>query len=57
MTKRITYKATLCNSAGELDFISAADLETLTRHLGKKLVAREWTLAEGDTIIIVEVVR
>jgi translation initiation factor IF-1 len=42
----------LSNSAGELDMISADDLETLARHLGKRLINKVWLLDEGDTIKI-----
>jgi hypothetical protein len=49
-TVRTTYQARLCNSAGELDYISADDLETLGRQLGKRLASGTWLLAEGDTI-------
>jgi hypothetical protein len=52
MMSKKTYRAILCNSAGELDMISAADIETLQRHLGKRLVTQEWLLADGDTITI-----
>jgi hypothetical protein len=51
-TTRTTYRATLCNPAGELDMISADDLETLARHLGKRLVSQTWLLADGDVIVI-----
>jgi hypothetical protein len=50
--KRTTYRAALCTSAGELDMISADDLETLQRQLGKRLVTQNWLLADGDTITI-----
>ena len=49
---RITYRAALCNSAGELDFISADNLETLARQLGKRLVNKDWMLDDGDTITV-----
>jgi hypothetical protein len=46
------YIARLCNNAGELDFVSADSIRTLARHLGKRLIAQEWLLADGDTIHI-----
>ena len=49
--KQTTYKASLCNSAGELDSVSADNLKTLTHELIDHLYT-EWTLTEGDTIII-----
>ena len=52
---RITYRAALRTSTGELDSISADDLETLARHLGKRLVAKDWLLSDGDTIYITRV--
>ena len=52
MNRKNTYRAILCNSAGELDFISAANLETLARSLGRRLIRGSWTLAEDDTIRI-----
>lgn len=52
IAKRTTYRASLCNSAGELDYFTAEDLETLARHLGKRLLDKSWLLQDGDTISI-----
>jgi hypothetical protein len=50
---RTTYRAILCNSAGdELDFVSAVDLEILAQQLGKRLIDKTWLLAEDDVITI-----
>jgi len=53
MAKTI-YRATLCNSAGELDMFTANSIEDLQRQLGKRLLqpGSTWILADGDTIII-----
>ena len=52
MKTRTTFRAYLGNSAGPLDFISADDLETLARHLGKRLLSGTWLLHDGDFIVI-----
>ena len=47
------FRATLCNSAGELDYFTADSIEDLQRQLGKRLLeVSGWLLADGDTIII-----
>lgn len=50
---KTTYRATLCNFAGELDYFTAGSLEDLRRQLGKRLLEPSgWVLDDGDTIII-----
>jgi hypothetical protein len=46
------YIARLRNSGGDLDFVSADSARTLARELGKRLIAQDWLLADGDTIHI-----
>ena len=46
------WRASLCNSAGELDYINADTPERLQQLLANRLTSKEWLLDAGDTIII-----